>query len=615
MASQNLKVAFVTATIPTVEEIDQFRLIADQCDFSVISAESICGYLGQTSRYQGLRCLALPDYDENPSYLPGLEKVLQGFDVVIVKDRLGLYCYQAVKAKWAHGFHLAVWVDNLTVFPGDDLNEMRVIREETVRAADMFLVQTKAARRTLTLEGVASSRIYNFLPWVEKRLKRTKSSRAKAQQQLGIAEGAFVIAHIGQIEWEEGVIDLASAVAIACERNPGLRRQVRLLFCGVGSYGPQLQNVLNKLGIADKVVCLEPSRDAHDAVLTVADCLYLNNLAGRDRLEGDPYRLLTAMVHDVPVMASRTPLTEEFCGKHRIDFCAGSVESLASAIEKSHDAVALRNNIVRKNSSTVKQRFNDARVRDNMIEMLNTLVGKEVMTAAAPITNQIHEVESQVAAGRYLDAIDIVERLFKSSELPDHQRSHLFRIVGDCFVKLGDQESAKGAYLKSVEFDSYSARSYVGLGTLALLKEAFDVAVIHFQKAVSLAPLDETGNFGLGLAFQGLGEFREANLWVMKALQINPDNSAAVFTANQLAFNLDSFSDAEKALEAYVGRHPRDVNMLFALGGIKFKMGQLNRALSIMDQMLTLDPTNERAQALTAQIRRAMEKGAVSSNG
>ena len=117
MKGQKQKVALVIGTLPTIEEVDQFQLISDQVDLSVIASESICGFLLKSSKFQNLRCLALPDHDENPTFLPGLEKALNGFDSVIIKERTGLYAFQAVKAKMRHRFRLVTWVDNLSPFP------------------------------------------------------------------------------------------------------------------------------------------------------------------------------------------------------------------------------------------------------------------------------------------------------------------------------------------------------------------------------------------------------------------------------------------------------------------------------------------------------------------
>ena len=156
---QKKNLALVIGNVPSVDEIDQFQLIKEDYNITVISSESICGYLTQTTFFRDLRCIACKDNDENTTFLPGLEKALEGQDVVVVKERLGMYAFQAVKAKWRNRFRLICWVDNLTPYPGEDVSQIRTIRQEITAGADAFLVQSKAAAQVLQLEGVEQERI------------------------------------------------------------------------------------------------------------------------------------------------------------------------------------------------------------------------------------------------------------------------------------------------------------------------------------------------------------------------------------------------------------------------------------------------------------------------
>ena len=53
------------------------------------------GYLTQTSHFDALACVPLPDHNENTTYLPGLEKALRGFDVVVIDDRFAIRIREA----------------------------------------------------------------------------------------------------------------------------------------------------------------------------------------------------------------------------------------------------------------------------------------------------------------------------------------------------------------------------------------------------------------------------------------------------------------------------------------------------------------------------------------
>lgn len=609
------KLALVIGHVPSVEEVDQFQLLAERYEVNVVCSESICGYLTQTSYFQDLTCVAVPDHDENPTFLPGLEKVLKDYDVVVVKERLGLYAYQAVKAKWQHRFHLVAWVDNATPFAGHDVQQMRTVRQEITRGADAFLVQTKAARQALVCEGVEEERIHDFLPFVEKRVKRTKKGRAEALKALGIAESSFLIAHVGQIEWEEGLSDLAAGIKLAFRDHPGLARKLRIVFCGVGSFGPELRNTFRNLGLDDVPIYTAPSRRAMDTILMGADALYFSSIPSRDRVDCDPYRLLSAMVHEIPVIASRSPVVEEIIGKHRIDFCQGSAVSIAQALEKVESAEALKADLVKKNADEVKARFAKEKVAQHMAKTFDAILKSDQTLDETGLDQRILEVEGQIRAGTYLDAVTTIEGIFKMPEIPVPHKANLYRLVGDCFAKLGDPEAAKDAYLSAGELDPFSAKVWIGLGTISLLKGGCDVAVLHFQKAVSLAPEDEMANLGLGLAFQGLREFKEASRWVAKALDFNRSNTAALFTLTQLVHETGNFALAEKHLRSYLGVNPEDLSMKFALGGILYRMNRNADALEVVDEILKANPNDERALGLKKQINGEVVAEASSSQG
>ena len=136
------------------------------------------------------------------------------------------------------------------------------------------------------------------------------------------------------------------------------------------------------------------------------------------------------------------------------------------------------------------------------------------------------------------------------------------------------------------------------------MRASNDIAVLHFQRAVSLAPDDEMANLGLGLAFNGLNELNEANKWVAKALEINPSNEAGLFTVVKLAYDRNDFKDAEVCLRRYLEQNPSEMNYTFSLAGILFKLNRLGEAEVLVAKMLAANPEDTRATSLMAQIRR-----------
>jgi glycosyltransferase involved in cell wall biosynthesis len=601
---QKRRVALVFGTLPTVEEIDQFVTLAEEYDISVVSSASICAFVAQTSRFQGLKCVMCPDFDENATYLPGLEKILGGFEMVIVKERLGLYAYQAVKAKWRHGFRLFSWVDNLTPFPGDDVTQLRTVRREITNGADGFLVQTEGARDMLALEGVAAERIHYMRPWIEQCAKRSHKAKLEARKGVGIKDGDFVIAHMGQVEWEEGLIDLANAAKAAITRDKTLSYKLKILVCGVGSLSDTLKQRGLALGIDEHIVYVVPNREGQRAVLASADCLFFGSSASRDRNDGDVFRLLPAMANEIPVIACRGHLVEEMIGKHRIDFCSGSTESLTAAIIKAYDANALRHDIGKKNAAEVSQKYNREKASREAHELIGRLISENTVPTLQNLDRQVLEVETMVANKQYAQAVEAIEAAFKSEVMPTHHRANLHRLIGDSFAKLGDLEMAKAAYMKAVEFDAFLYKGYIGLGTVAILRNAPDVAILQFQKAVSLAPEDEMANLGLAMGFQGIRESAEALKWAVKAITINPENQIALFTLVQLAYESGNYKTAETACRQYLARRPGDHNIMFSLAGALHMQALHDEALAVAEEILATDPRNEMAQTLHNQIKR-----------
>jgi len=616
MNAQKQQVALVIGSLPSIEEIDQFRLIADVFDVSVISSESICGYLNENSFFEDLNCIALKDHDDNPTFLPGLEQALASFDIVVVKERLSLYSYQALKAKWRHRFRLLVWIDNLNPYPAQDVDQMRTIRQEVCSAADGFLVQSKIARRLLELEGIEKDRIHDLKPWLDLHVERSPAYKNLARRRLGLTDSDLVVSYLGQIEWEEGLKDLVVAAKLLIDQEPSLRDRLRLVICGIGSYSEELGGTFRSLGIEDCAAYYAPSREANMAIMQATDAIYLATMPSRDRTDGDPYRILLSMAYGIPLLAARTPMIEDLCGKHRLDFCPSSPTSLMKAIKKLKAAPGLINNIVSKNQAEFQKRFSKATVQRQMIGIFKNFSEREISIDEGCLDHQVLEVEAKIKAQQYIDAIDIIESIFKMEHVPLHHRANLYRLIGDCFVKLGDHEAAKNAYIQGTELDPYSAKVYIGLGTIGLMKGTFDVAVLHFQKAISLSPEDEMANLGLGLSFQGMGELKEANRWVEKTLQLNSSNTAAIFTFVKLSHELGEFAQCEQVLRRFLRANPNDHNIMYSLGGIIFKLDRYHEVINLMDLILATDPENERASTLLKQAKSALDEvKASSSNG
>ena len=600
------RIAVVYGMLPLTDEINQFSVLKDSYDIDLISTSIVCEYVKENTFFKELNYVSLSDYKDNPTYVAGLEKALKGYSVVILKERTGLYAYQVLKAKWQYHFKLVVWCDNLYTFWNDTHDEFATIRNELVVGADLFITQTKQGVDSLISEGIDKDRIKYFSPWIDgvkdKSLTPTEKLkiRHKVREDLGYLDSNFIITHLGQREWEEGLEELLLAVKKSIDTDSYLKRQLQIVFCGIGSYTSKISDLTIKLGLEDRVKFLNPSRESIRQIAYISDAMYLSFIPYQERKEGDPQRVLFPMNESIPIIASRSSIIEETCQKHRIDFCVGSSSSIVAAIKKVVNSKALVKDIVSKNEAKMIDIFNKQRFQSAMKDILDLTSRQE--TSKKNLERQIVEAESLVQSKQYVKAIDLIESIFKTQTLASHHRSNLYRLIGDSFIKLNDIQGAIEAYKEALLLDKYFYKAYVGLGTVCLIQEKYEIAVLNFQKAVALMPNDEMTNLGLALSFQGLREPKEALRWMLKSLEINPDNKEAIYSLVKLSSEMDSYSETQKILESYVKRHPLDHNMIYVLASICFKQSKLELADRYIGLVLDKDPTDERAYLLRKKI-------------
>ena len=221
------KIALIYGMIPSVEEIEQWSLAKEPYKVDIITSASIGEFLKKNIKHILAPVYILPDHDENPTFLPGLESVLKNYDVVIVKGHLGIYAYQAIKAKWRYRFKLLYMMDNLLPFPSEDIKRLKTIRDEVMRHADAFIVQTKSAQKTLNLEGVDDDKIFFISPSILR--KNSLITKQDALQKLGLSITNRVILFSGDVEWEENLHSLLLSMTALFQKNTRFKNILKLL--------------------------------------------------------------------------------------------------------------------------------------------------------------------------------------------------------------------------------------------------------------------------------------------------------------------------------------------------------------------------------------------------
>jgi tetratricopeptide (TPR) repeat protein len=310
------------------------------------------------------------------------------------------------------------------------------------------------------------------------------------------------------------------------------------------------------------------------------------------------------MASGLSVISNGNGWVGDFLSRFYKTFSAGNIHSqsrsMRECIEKQEKITIIKKQVRKAMESELDIR----KSATEFAGVLQSILSTEMRYEGNDVASLINTIEELVRAQRYIDAIQLISNAFQDASLSAANKATLFRLIGDCFTKLGDLDNGAQNYLRALEHDPYCSKSLIGLGTVALQRRQYNLAVPHFQKSVSLAPKDHLANLGLALAFEGLGELKQAIQWATRSCSLNIEDTAAIFTLVRLSHELAEFTDAENILSRYVSLHPHDVNMTFSLGGVAFQMGKFDMATQLMETILMLDPMNTRAHGLLAQIQR-----------
>ena len=646
------RIGFVAPILPHTTVLDIWNATASRLGLSgtIYAAESEQAAFRQYIDYAnaqglgiGLELRPLDTMEENRTFLAGLDEELQGCQVVIALGETSLATYQAMKHCRAQLKRLIVWQN--APRPLQSLPSARVgagflqpaiarersVRREILKTCDALVCFDKESATLAYLEGVSAQRIRR-LPRGVNEIRYSEAFRDKhrveIRKALGLGDDVTVFLQAGPLEVESGIFDTIFAFKNLLQSQTALAGKVKLVCCGQGSAGADVRQMVVDLSLDDSVYFLSQSSPEAPAVrgdhlshlVAVSDVVIHNPVCPTG---GEPYRfldvtadLLCAASYGIPVISNGFGWVGEWLSRFSKLFSPGNIHSQSRVMRES---IERRERVTAGARSAKRAIEHDLRMDATVSELVKVVKSLTDDAANREISDTgelFEQIERSVQARQFLDAINAIEVAFRTPGLKATQQSWLFRTVGDCFTRLGDLESGQQNYLRAAELDPYCHRVYIGLGTVALQSKQYNVAVPHFHKAISLAPKDDMANLGLGLAFEGLGESEQSLKWTIRACDLNVENKAALYHLVKLSYELSAYGDAIRVIERYVNLHPYDVHMIYTLGGLLYKCEQIEGAVALMESILRIDPMNNLAHSLLAQINReARNKGlrAVSS--
>ena len=151
--------------------------------------------------------------------------------------------------------------------------------------------------------------------------------------------------------------------------------------------------------------------------------------------------------------------------------------------------------------------------------------------------------------------------------------------------------------------DGATLEENMRLGQEAVKRGDLDGAIVHFRRAVRIAPDDPGAHIGLGLALAYRGEIDEAIRHFRMALKRDPENAEVQNSLGVALMQKGQLDEAQTHLQKAIKIDPRFAKAHNSLGVLLARRGKLDEAMDQFQETLRIDPANKDAEKNLALIR------------
>lgn len=163
--------------------------------------------------------------------------------------------------------------------------------------------------------------------------------------------------------------------------------------------------------------------------------------------------------------------------------------------------------------------------------------------------------------------------------------------------------SPEESYLEAIKRDPSDRQAYEALGRLYLQNKSYDEAAETFEYLTKLDSTKDTYFSNLGLCYYSLKEYLKAASSYERAVSIN-DKVPTRWVNLALCFDaLDQPNKAIKALTQAIKLDRVNVGFLTLLADAYIKIENSVRAEEILEQILSLEPTNKIAREKLMKLK------------
>jgi tetratricopeptide (TPR) repeat protein len=205
--------------------------------------------------------------------------------------------------------------------------------------------------------------------------------------------------------------------------------------------------------------------------------------------------------------------------------------------------------------------------------------------------------------GRNLQALQVLMRAHKLAP----QSTDIIFLLARLSMVEKYFEDAIPLLQEGIKIDPKRPDLHAALGDCYFTGGKTDEAIREFQTLIDLAPTAGSYAF-MGLCYRHLGRYDEARKYLMKGLQLDPDDPACLFNLGFIAARRGDMQEAENCFQSAFKANPNYDDALYELAGVKMKEGKFQEAVSLLRQCLELNPNRTETYYRLATAERALHQ-------
>ena len=187
--------------------------------------------------------------------------------------------------------------------------------------------------------------------------------------------------------------------------------------------------------------------------------------------------------------------------------------------------------------------------------------------------------------GRDLQAVQVLMRAHKLAP----RNSDIIFLMARVSMAEKYFEDAIPLLQEGVRFDPKRPDLHAALGDCYFTTGKEAEAIREFQTLIDLAPTAGSYAF-MGLCYAHLGRYDEARKYLMKGLELDPNDPACLFNLGFIATRRGDLPAAENYLQSALKAEPDLEEALFELAGVKMKQQKFQEAVPLLRRSLELNP-------------------------